>query len=128
LTPVVVLDRPTGKPVTAAPLQTLVAHPDVDEAWRFGMRDRGPSAGSPSVDSLSWLPLPDTDVVAAAWADRPPDEAIPLRPDQAKAVSGAMLALGVAMLLLVPLGGALFLAAGGLGLAISSQPSSSTDR
>ena len=91
------------------------------------MRDRGP-AGSPSVDSMARLPLPDTDVVAAAWADRPPAETTPLRPDQAKAISGAMLALGAALLLVVPLGGALFLTAGGLGLVISSQPSSSTDR
>jgi hypothetical protein len=92
------------------------------------MRDRHPSNGSSSVDPTSRLPLPDTDVVAAAWAYRPPTETLPPRPDQAKAVSRAMLALGAALLLVVPLGGALFLVAGGLGLAISSEPSSSTHR
>ena len=92
------------------------------------MRDRDPSAGSSSVDPTSRLPLHDPGVVAAAWADRPPTEALPPRPDQAKAISRAMLALGAALLLVVPLGGALFLVAGGLGLAISAQPSSSTDR
>jgi hypothetical protein len=41
-----------------------------------------------------------------------------------------MLAIGAALFLFVPLGGALFLVAGGLGLAISSevQPSSSIDQ
>ena len=92
------------------------------------MGDRHRPAGSSSVDPTSRLRLPDTDVVAAAWADRPPSDALPPRPAQAKAVSGAMLALGAALLMVVPLGGALFLVAGGLGLAISSEPSPSTDR
>ena len=93
------------------------------------MRDRYASAGSSSVDPPGWFPLPDTDIVAAAWSDRPPAGEFPPRLDKAKAFSGAMLALGAAFLLFVPLGGALFLVAGGLGLAISSetQPSSSTD-
>jgi len=60
-----------------------------------------------------------------------------VRPDKAKSVSRAMLALGAALLLFVPLGGALFLTAGVLGLAIASeapvgdssaQPSSPTDQ
>jgi hypothetical protein len=91
------------------------------------MRDRDRSADSSSVDP-SRLALPGPDVVAAAWADRPPTEALPPRPDQAKAISRAMLALGAVLLLFVPLGGALLLVAGGLGLTISSEPSSSTDR
>ncbi|HET9444040.1 MAG TPA: hypothetical protein VFO65_11995 [Acidimicrobiales bacterium] len=39
----------------------------------------------------------------------------------AKIVSAAMLALGLALLLVLPLGGVLFLVAGGLGLAIASE-------
>jgi hypothetical protein len=92
------------------------------------MRDREPSADASPADPISRFALPDTDVVAAAWSDRPPSEAHPPRPDQAKAISRAMLALGVALLMFVPLGGALFLVAGGLGLAISSQPSSPLDQ
>ena len=93
------------------------------------MRKRDASAGSSAVDPHRWL-LPDTGVVAAAWSDRPPVVEVPDRPDKAKAVSAAMLVIGVALLVFVPLGGALFLVAGGLGLAISSEvlPSSPTDR
>ena len=42
-------------------------------------------------------------------------------PDKAKSVSMAMLFLGVALLWLVPLGGALLLGAAGLGLTIFWQ-------
>jgi hypothetical protein len=94
------------------------------------MRIRDASADFSSGDPTSRFPLPDIDVVAAAWSDRPPAGEFPPRPDRANAFSGVMLALGVALLLVVPLGGALFLVAGGLGLVISSevQPSSSPDR
>ena len=94
------------------------------------MRIRDASADFSSGDPTRRFPLPDIDVVAAAWSDRPPANEFPPRPDAAKAFSGAMLALGLALLLVIPLGGALFLVAGGLGLAISSevQPSSATDR
>jgi hypothetical protein len=94
------------------------------------MRNRDASAGSSSVDPTRALTLPDTDVVAAAWSNRPPAGEFPPRPDKAKAFSGAMLAIGFALFLFVPLGGALFLVAGGLGLTISSevQPSSATDQ
>ncbi len=88
------------------------------------MRSRDASAGSSSGETTSPLPLPDTDVVAAAWLDRPPAEPLQPRRAQAKAISRAMLALGAALLWFVPLGGALFLAAGSLGLAISSEPTS----
>jgi hypothetical protein len=93
------------------------------------MRKRAASAGFSAGDPPRW-PLPDTDVVATAWSDRPPSIEAPDRPDKAKALSAAMLAIGLALLVFVPLGGALFLVAGGLGLAISSEvlPSSPTDR
>jgi hypothetical protein len=90
----------------AAPLQTLVAHPeDTDEARRSGMRD--PSA------------LPDAETVVIAWTDSPKSGS-PSRPDKAKTVSGAMLALGAALLLFVPISGVFFLVAGGLGLTMAS--------
>jgi len=44
-----------------------------------------------------------------------------LHPDKAKTVSRAMLALGAGLLVFVPLGGALFLLSGVLGLAIASE-------
>ena len=93
------------------------------------MQRRDASAGSSSADPHRFL-LPDTQVVASAWSDRPPTVEVPDRPDKAIALSAAMVAIGVALLLFVPLGGALFLVAGGLGLAISSEvlPSSHTDR
>jgi hypothetical protein len=43
---------------------------------------------------------------------------MPQHPDKAKSVSVAMLLLGVALLWLVPLGGALLLGTAGLGLTI----------
>jgi hypothetical protein len=104
----------------AAPLQTLVAHPDdtSDEARRSAVRDA--------------FPLPDADMVTAVWADRPPggwSPGHPDRPDKAKSLSRGMLALGAGLLLFVPVGGALFLAAGVLGLAIASEaPPSPTNQ
>jgi hypothetical protein len=90
----------------AAPLQTLVAHPeDSDEARRSGVRD--PSA------------LPDAEMVVMAWTDSP-KRGSPARPDKAKTLSKAMLALGAVLLLFVPLSGVFFLAAGGLGLTMAS--------
>jgi hypothetical protein len=86
------------------------------------MQDPDASFEPSAVPPSSCLPLPDADFVTAAWSDPPPAGEFPSRPDKAKTVSGAMLALGVALLLFVPLGGALFLVAGGLGLAISSEP------
>ena len=93
------------------------------------MRKRAATAGSPAGDPARLL-LPHTDVVASAWSDRPPSVEVPDRPDKAKALSAAMLAIGIALLVFVPLGGALFLVAGGLGLAISCEvrPSSPADR
>jgi hypothetical protein len=43
------------------------------------------------------------------------------RSDKAKSVSVAMLFIGLALLWAVPLGGALFLAAGGLGLTTTLE-------
>jgi hypothetical protein len=106
----------------AAPLQTLVAHPDdTDEARRPGMRDPSASVESPPASPSSTFALPDADLVHAAWTDLPPGGGVPSRPDKAKSVSGAMLALGVALMLFVPVGGVFFLMAGGLGLAIASE-------
>ena len=94
------------------------------------MRKRDASASPPAGDPHRLL-LPNTDVVATAWSDRPPAVEVPDRPDKAKALSAAMLAIGIALLVFVPLGGALFLVAGGLGLLLSSEaqpPSPPTDR
>ena len=85
------------------------------------MRDPRASAESPAASQNRTFPLPDTDVVTAAWADLPPGGGVAARPDKAKSVSRAMLALGAGLLLFVPLGGALFLTAGVLGLAIASE-------
>ena len=88
------------------------------------MRDPSESVKSPAAAPGSTFPLSDTDVVTAAWADLPPGGRFPGRPDRpdkAKSVSRAMLALGAGLLLFVPLGGALFLTAGVLGLAIASE-------
>jgi hypothetical protein len=71
---------------------------------------------------------------SAGWPDLTAGGGSAVRPDKAKSVSRAMLALGAGLLLFVPLGGALFLTAGVLGLTIASeapveaQPSSPTDR
>jgi hypothetical protein len=46
---------------------------------------------------------------------------IPLRADKAKAVSVAMLVIGVILLWPVPLGGALCLATAGLGLTMAED-------
>ena len=107
----------------AAPLQTLVAHPDdMDEARGPGMRDPSASVESrPASPPSSTFRLPDADLVTAAWTDPPPGGGFPTRSDKAKRVSGAMLALGVALLAFVPVGGVLFLIAGGLGLAIAAE-------
>ena len=81
---------------------------------------RNPSATLDSPPS-STLALPDADTVSAAWADLPPGDGFPSRPDKAKSVSAAMLALGVALLVFVPVGGVFFLLAGGLGFVIASE-------
>jgi hypothetical protein len=81
----------------------------------------GPSA---SVESLLTFRLPDADLLNAAWPDLPPgggSPGRPDRPDKAKSVSRGMLAVGIGLLMFVPVGGALFLAAGVLGLAIASE-------
>jgi hypothetical protein len=59
-------------------------------------------------------------MVYTAWTE-PSGAGFPSRPDKAKSMSAAMLALGVALLLFVPVGGVFFLIAGGLGLAIASE-------
>ncbi len=85
------------------------------------MRNPRASVGSPPAILSSTLALPDADLVHAAWIDRPPGDGFPSRPDKAKSVSAAMLALGVALMLFVPVGGVFFLLAGGLGLVIASE-------
>ncbi len=100
------------------------------------MRDHGVSHESSAVSLGGGFPLPGADVVAEAWSDRSPAGVFPQRPDKAKTMSAAMLGLGAALLLFVPLGGALLLVSGGVGLAISwetpmarltTAPSISTD-
>ena len=82
---------------------------------------RDPSASVEFAPPSSMLPLPDADLVTAAWPDLTAGGVSAVRPDKAKSVSRAMLALGAGLLLFVPLGGALFLTAGVLGLAIASE-------
>jgi hypothetical protein len=106
----------------AAPLQTLVAHPDdTDEARRSGMRDPSAFLESPPPSPDSTFALPDAEMVYAAWTEPPPGAGFAARPDKAKRMSAAMLVLGVALLLFVPVGGVFFLLAGGLGLVIASE-------
>ena len=88
------------------------------------MRDPTGSVESRVAGPASSFRLPDADVVTAAWADRPPRGWLPGRPDRpdkATSLSRAMLALGAALLVFVPVAGALFVAAGVLGLAIASE-------
>ena len=85
------------------------------------MRGRDASVKSSGVPASSPFPLPDAETVTAAWSDPPRAGLVPSRPDKAKAVSTVMLAVGFGLLLFVPLGGALFLVAGGLGLTIASE-------
>lgn len=85
------------------------------------MRDPNASFEPPPVSPSSSFPLPGADLVSAAWSNPQPGAGFPTRSDKAKTVSGAMLAIGVALLVFVPLGGALFLVAGGLGLTIASE-------
>ena len=85
------------------------------------MRDPSASFESPPASPSSTFALPDADLVRAAWTDLPPGAAFPTRPDKAKSVSVAMLTLGVAVLLFVPVAGVFLLVAGGLGLAIASE-------
>jgi hypothetical protein len=79
------------------------------------MRDHGVSIDSPDVGPGSSFPLPDADFVAAAWLDTSPAGMTPQHPDKAKSVSVTLLLLGIALLWLVPLGGALLLGTAGLG-------------
>ena len=85
------------------------------------MRDPSASIESPPASPSSRSGLPDADLVLAAWGDPPPGGGLPARPDKAKSVCGVMLALGAALVVFVPVGGVLFLIAGGLGLAIASE-------
>lgn len=84
------------------------------------MRDDGASVEPSAAGSGSNFPVPSAETVGAAWTDRSSDGVAP-RPDKAKAVAAGMLFLGAVLLLFLPLGGALFLVTGGLGLAIASE-------
>jgi hypothetical protein len=85
------------------------------------MRDHGVSVEFPDVGPGDSFPLPDADFLAAAWLDTSPAGVTPQHPDKAKSVSVAMLRLGIALLWLVPLGGALLLGTAGLGLTVLWQ-------
>lgn len=63
--------------------------------------------------------LPDADTVAIAWTDSPRSGS-PSRPDKTRSLSAAMLVLGAVLLLFVPISGVFFLAAGGLGLTMTT--------
>ena len=89
------------------------------------MRVPSASVEPPAAPSGRTLGLPDADLVSAAWNDDPAAAGFPTRPDLGKRVSRAMLALGIALLLFAPLGAALLLVAGGLGLTIASEGSTS---
>lgn len=88
------------------------------------MRDHGASAESSAASLWSSFPLPGADTVAKAWAERPPEgDVIPKHPEKARTIAAAMLVLGAALLVFVPIGGALLLVSGGVGLAISWEAS-----
>ena len=84
------------------------------------MRDPSASFDPPPAPSAAFT-LPDADLVYAAWTHPPQARGTPSRPDKAKTVCAAMLALGAALLLFVPISGVFFLVAGGLGLTIASE-------
>ena len=86
------------------------------------MRDQGASAESSAVSLGGSFPLPGADTVAKAWSERPAEGVvIPEHPEKARTIAAAMLVLGAALLLFVPLGGALLIVSGGIGLAISME-------
>ena len=85
------------------------------------MGDPSASIESPFASSTRTFALPDADQVMAAWADPPPGNGLPARPDTAKTICAVMLALGAALLLFVPVGGVLFLIAGALGLVVAAE-------
>jgi hypothetical protein len=82
------------------------------------MRDHAATAESNAASLRIDFPLPGADTIAAAWAERPADGVAPEYPEKARIISAAMLILGAALLWFVPVGGALLLVSGGLGLAI----------
>ena len=90
------------------------------------MRAPSPSVDSPGARPSRTFTLPDADVVTAAWTDQPPADGFPTRPDKAKTFSKAMLALGVTLLLFVPVAAVLLLVAGGLGLTIATEATATT--
>lgn len=85
------------------------------------MRDHGAPIEPSAVRPGNRFPLAGGDFVTGTWSDTSPAGEFPQRLDKAKTTSAAMLLLGVALLFFVPLGGALLLVTGGLGLAISSE-------
>ena len=85
------------------------------------MRVRSAPVESSTAPSSRTHALPDADTVTAAWTDYPPAAGLPDRPDMAKRLSLAMLALGVALLLFAPLGAVFLLLAGVLGLIIAND-------
>jgi len=89
------------------------------------MRVFSASVESPVAPSGGTFALPDADTVSAAWSDYPAAAGYPTRPDMAKSMSRAMLALGVALLLFAPIGAVFLLLAGALGLIIGSEGSTS---
>ena len=82
------------------------------------MRDHAAAAESDAVSLRIDFPLPGADTIAAAWSEPPPDGVASECPEKARTISAAMLILGAALLWFVPVGGALLLVSGGLGLAI----------
>lgn len=91
------------------------------------MRVPSASVKSPAASSGRTFALPDADLVSMAWIDDPASAGVPTRPDMAKSVSQAMLALGVALLLFAPVAAVFLLLAGVIGLTIGSEgPTSAT--
>jgi hypothetical protein len=87
------------------------------------MRALSASVESSAASSGRPFALPDADLVSTAWTDYPGAAGFPTRPDMAKSVSGAMLAIGVALLLFAPIGAVFLLLAGVVGLTIGSERS-----
>ena len=86
------------------------------------MRTPSASAEPPAPESGRNLALPDAELVSAAWLDYPVAAGLPTRPDMAKSVSRAMLAIGIALLFFAPLGAVFLLIAGVLGLTMTASP------
>ena len=87
------------------------------------MRDQGAPVESTAGNPSRGLPLFDADFLKATWYDPSTAGVSAPRQDKATTIAAAMLVLGAVLLFFVPLGGALLLVTGSLGLAVSVEAS-----